>query len=163
MKCQKNSSKQDNYKENMKGDNMEDFNLRECLNTSIALLKKIQNRYDIINSGDNAICSKFSSTVVKNNTNIGCILVVGVPANDGGLRRRTQMLIAGRDKKIECGDRVLTKNEKFDVILVIRTWVNQQELNFLRTFFDEIEHIKVRNLNYLSNEKCFGGIDKNAC
>lgn len=23
--------------------------------------------------------------------------------------------------------------------------------------------IKVRNLNYLSNEKCFGGIDKNAC
>ena len=142
---------------------MEDFNIKECLDASIALLKKIRSRYDIINSSDNAICSTFSSTVVESRTHVECILAVGVPANDGGATRRTQMLIAGRDKKLECGDRVLTKNEKFDVILVIRTWVSQQELNFLRAFFDEIEHVKIRNLNYLSNGKCFGGVNKNAC
>lgn len=144
-------------------DNMKDFNISECLDSSIALLKKIRSRCDIINASDNAICSTFSSTVVESSTNVECVLVVGVPANNGETSRRTQILIAGRDKKLECGDRVLTKNEKFDVILVIRTWVSQQELNFLRSFFDEIEHVKIRNLNYLSSETCFGGINKNAC
>lgn len=143
-------------------DNMENFNISECLDSSIALLKKIRSRYDIINESDNAICSTFSSTVVESSTNVECVLVVGVPANNGETNRRTQILIAGRDKKLECGDRVLTKNEKFDVILVIRTWVSQQELNFLKSFFDEIEHVKIRNLNYLSSETCFGGINENA-
>lgn len=30
------------------------------------------------------------------------------------------------------------------------------------TNFDEIEHVKIRNLNYLSSETCFGGINENA-
>lgn len=30
------------------------------------------------------------------------------------------------------------------------------------SIFDEIEHVKIRNLNYLSSETCFGGINENA-
>ena len=100
----------------------------------------------------------FQVSVVDNNDNIECVLVIGMPTIFKGPGIKPQLLIARGNQALERGDRVLTKREKFNVILAQKTCVNKQELNFLKAFFQEIEHVKIKNLNYMSmlseRERC---------
>ena len=91
--------------------------------------------------------------------NVKCVLAIGIPINAGELCRESQMLRAPAGMNLEREDRVLTKKGKFDIVAVITAWVNKQDLSVLKTCLDEIEHVKTKNLNYISSEEP----NKNVC